>query len=302
MEIIRVIPSGYCQGVVRAIRIAKQTAEQYPDEKITMLGMIVHNQYLVDACRKIGIHFVEDTKKTRFDLLDEVNEGIVIFTAHGVSDATKQKAEKKGLKVVDATCVDVQKTHDLVISHAQKGDIIYIGKKNHPEAEGTIGLSPRVHLVTKADDVNDLPELHNVLITNQTTLSILDTQKIIEACLVRYPEAQTASEICNATRIRQEVVLNLKDKNIDALIVVGDPRSNNSRQLANTGEKAGIHDSYLIADANALTKEMLENKNRIAVTSGSSTPTALTMQVIDCLKQYAETGILNLPVKIPEVL
>jgi 4-hydroxy-3-methylbut-2-enyl diphosphate reductase len=290
MEILSVVPRGWCQGVVRAIRMAEKTAAEHPHEKITMLGMIVHNQYVVDACRKLGIGFVEDQGKTRLELLDEIDEGIVIFTAHGVSDDVYAKAEAKGLTIVDATCPDVARTHTLVREHCQKGgDVIYIGRPHHPEAEGTVSLSDHVHLIADQKDLNSLGGLHDVLITSQTTLSLLDTKQLIDACLKKYPDAQVQAEICNATRIRQEAVLNLKDT--DLLIVVGDPRSNNSRMLAETGKKAGIPDNLLISSIEELKEDQIRGKNRIAVTSGSSTPNALTAQVIQVLKDYAETGI-----------
>lgn len=292
MEIISVIPRGYCQGVVRAIETAKRTAAAHPHEKITMLGMIVHNQYVVDACQKLGIRFVEDTGKTRLQLLDEIDDGIVIFTAHGVSDAVYAKAEAKGLTVVDATCKDVERTHVLVKDHCNRGgDVIYIGRRNHPEAEGTVSLSDHIHLISCKEDIDALPPLHDVLITSQTTLSLLDTKELIEACQKRFPHAQVQAEICNATRIRQEAVQKLKD--VDLLIVVGDPRSNNSRMLAHTGEKAGIPHAILISSIEDLKEEDIKEKNRIAVTSGSSTPNVLTSQVISFLQEYARTGIFH---------
>lgn len=293
MEIISVTPRGYCQGVVRAIMTARRTVEQHPGETVTMLGMIVHNRFVVDECRRMGIRFVEDPKKTRLELLDEISEGVVIFTAHGVSDAVRSKAEAKGLTVVDATCPDVIHTHEIVREHASHGDVIYIGKKNHPESEGTVGLSERVHLVTCTEDLDNLHDLHDILITNQTTLSLLDTQEIIDACLKKWPDAGIAKEICNATRIRQEAVMELKDT--DVLIVVGDPRSNNSNQLKQIGMRAGIRQTWLIDSVLSLREEMVKNKNRIAVTSGSSTPNSLTAQVISFLKEYAETGRFELP-------
>ena len=300
MEIISVVPRGYCQGVVRAILKAKETVQKYPDIPVTMLGMIVHNRFVVDECQRMGIRFVEDPKKTRLELLDEIDEGVVIFTAHGVSDAVRQKAEEKGLIVVDATCPDVIQTHDIVRSHAALGDVIYIGKKNHPESEGTVGLGEHVHLVTCIEDLDDLPEMHDILITNQTTLSLIDVQQIIDACLKRWPDAEVAKEICNATRIRQEAVMNLKDT--DCLIVVGDPRSNNSNQLKEIGTKAGIKETYLIDSVLSLREDMIKNKNRIAVTSGSSTPNSLTAQVISFLEDYAKTGIFSLPEEVSSSL
>lgn len=293
MKIISVVPRGYCQGVVRAIQIAKDTVQKYPNQKITMLGMIVHNQYVVDACAQAGIAYVEDTRKSREELLDEIDSGVVIFTAHGVCEKVKEKALEKGLICIDATCRDVIKTHDLVKEHTKYGDVIYIGKKNHPESEGTVGLSSRVHLVTNTEDIQNLPPLENVLITNQTTLSLLDTSSMMRACLERFPNAKIAEEICNATRIRQQAVLNLKVQNVDVLFVVGDPKSNNSLQLAEIGKKVQIPHVLLISSIEDVKEEDIRGKDCIAVTSGSSTPNSLTKQVIDFLQEYASNGIFH---------
>lgn len=290
MEIIPVVPRGYCQGVVRAIQIAKTTVEQNPGIPVSMLGMIVHNRHVVEACNRLGIRCLDDPNKTRLELLDEVDEGIVILTAHGTSDLVKEKAKHKNLKIVDATCPDVTRTHDLVKKHCEYGDVIYIGKKNHPEAEGVVGLHRRVHMISNAEDIKNLPEnLENILITNQTTLSLLDTEHLITQCMERYPLAQAAPEICNATTIRQQAVMKLE--NIDVLIVVGDPHSNNSNQLKEIGKKVGIQKTYLVENCQELREEMVKGYQRIAVTSGSSTPNILTNQVIEFLKEYAKNRI-----------
>ena len=286
MEVLPITPRGYCAGVTRAIQIAKETVMKYPNQKVYMLGMIVHNQHLVNAFSKLGIICLEDQSSTRLELLDQIAEGVVIITAHGASDAVFEKAKDKGLTIVDATCPDVEKTHDLVRNHVGNGDVIYIGKKNHPEAEGTVQLSNRVHLISKKEDLETLPELENVLITTQTTLSILDTKDLIEACLEKYPDAICETEICNATRIRQEAVLKLE--NIDTLFVVGDPSSNNATQLCRIGKDHGIPNTYLIQGPMELNEDMLKNANRVAITSGSSTPTKLTQAVIDCITSYAK--------------
>ena len=291
MKIIPITPRGYCAGVVRAIEIAKKTAEAYPREPIYMLGMIVHNQTLVRAIEDLGIICLENRKKTRLELLDEIESGVVIITAHGASDAVFQKAQEKGLTIVDATCKDVNRTHILVREHVQNGDVIFIGKKNHPEAEGITQISNRVHLISSIEDLKGLPPLENVLITTQTTLSILDTKDIIDACQQYYPDAKLELEICNATRIRQEAVMQAKD--VDTLIVVGDPLSNNTNQLCTIGKNVGIPNVYMIETVSDLKEEMVKNKNQIAVTSGSSTPTQLTQEVIDFLDDYAKTGNFN---------
>lgn len=300
MEILSVVPRGYCQGVVRAIQIAEETVKSNPGIPVTMLGMIVHNQFVVDTCKEMGIQFVEDSLRTRLELLDEIQEGIVIFTAHGVSDEVYEKAKAKGLSIVDATCKDVEKTHILVKNHCQKGDVLFIGKKNHPESEGIVGLSSRVHLITKKEDLKDLPPLENILITSQTTISILEAREIIEACKQLYPEAKVNEEICSATRLRQEAVMKLE--NIDLLIVVGDSRSNNSKQLKEIGLTHGVKESILIDNVQSLKEDMVKGKARIAITSGSSTPNPLTTQVIDFLKDYAKSGKWELPEQLSHQL
>ncbi|MDI9517769.1 MAG: 4-hydroxy-3-methylbut-2-enyl diphosphate reductase [Bacillota bacterium] len=292
MNIITVTPRGYCKGVINAINLVKQTRKENPNEKITMLGMIVHNKYVVKAFEEIGIKCIDAKNKTRLELLDEVDSGIVIITAHGASEEVTIKAKEKGLKVVDATCIDVIKTHKIVKEHIKHGDVIYIGKKTHPEAEAIVSISNKVHLISNLDDVDNLPkDLFNPLITNQTTMSLYNIEILINACLLKYKNAKVAEEICNATRIRQEAVRNLKD--VDTLLVVGDVNSNNSNQLRNIGLNSGIKNAYLIETVNDLTKEMLENFKTVAITSGASTPTYLTSQVIEKLKEYIETKELK---------
>lgn len=298
MEVIKVSPRGYCQGVVRAINIARKAAADHPGENIYMLGMIVHNRFIVDAFEKLGIICLEDSSRTRLQLLEDIPSGIVIFTAHGVSDQVYQRAAEKGLQCIDATCPDVRKTHDLVREHTADADVIYIGKHRHPEAEGVIGISDRVYLVSDIPEADALPELKDPLITCQTTLSLIDTADLIQHCLQRFPNARVMNEICNATTVRQQAVLNLRDT--DALFVVGDPHSNNSRQLKNAGTKAGIPHTYLLESVLDLREEMLQGVKRAAVTSGSSTPSVLTEQLIRTLQAYADTGVLTLPASTPE--
>ena len=289
MEILPVVPRGYCKGVVRAIEIAKKCALDYPNQKITVLGMIVHNQYVVDALKQLNIHTVEDKKKTRMQLLDEIDEGVVIFTAHGISEQAKRKALDKGLICVDASCTDVIETQNLVKEKISDGyHVLYIGKKNHPEAEAVLAISNHVHLITSMDDLNlDLQE--KLFVTNQTTMSILEIEEIIQKITDKWPDAQIMREICNATSIRQKAVLDLKEKQIDLLIVVGDPHSNNTTKLKALGIESHIPDVIMIESVFELKEDQIKDHQRIAITSGASTPTVLTNQVIDTLKHYAAT-------------
>lgn len=171
MKIQKVIPSGYCKGVVRAITLVKQTRIANPNEKIYVLGMIVHNTYITKALAYHNIITLDDSKYTKEELIDQVNDGIIIFTAHGIADYLKQKVIDKGLKYVDASCIDVIKTKDIVKEKLKEGyEVIYIGKHNHPEADAVLAESNRIHLVTNIKDVDELDIKDKVFVTNQTTM------------------------------------------------------------------------------------------------------------------------------------
>ena len=290
MEIIPVIPRGYCKGVTQAIALARKTARENPGVPITMLGMIVHNRYVVDALQLDHIRCVEQAGKTRLELLDEVNEGIVIFTAHGISEEVAEKARQKGLTCVDASCSDVKETQRLVRQAIDEGaDVLYIGKRNHPEAEAVLAISPRVHPVYDQDSLAALSlDNSKILVTNQTTMSVL-----MDQIRTRYPHARFEKEICNATRIRQEAIQKLE--NIDLLIVVGDPQSNNSNKLKDIAIQSGIPEVLLIETVRQLKPQDYLGRERIAVTSGASTPTYLTQQVIGYLNEVAQGNTPEYP-------
>lgn len=243
MEIKKVIPSGYCKGVVNAIRMAKDTRTRYPEEKIYVLGMLVHNSYVSKELSDLGIVTLDDSTTSKSDLVDQIDEGIVIFTAHGISDAIKKKVEDKGLKYVDATCVDVLKTQNVIRSYLNKGyDILYFGKKKHPEAEAVLAISDRIHLLTSKEDVLDLKlENTNLFLTNQTTMSYLELSDLLEEVKKKYPHVIIEKEICNATSSRQLAISNLSD--CDLLYVVGDQKSNNTSKLVDVGIRHGIKKS-----------------------------------------------------------
>ncbi len=284
MEIKKVVPSGYCKGVVNAINKVKQAIKDYPDKQIYILGMLVHNKYVVGGFNLHNVITLSGKTKSKEELLDEIDDGVVVFTAHGIDPKIKQKALDKGLIVVDATCSDVTKNANLCIKHLNAGyDIAYIGKKNHPESEAVLALDEKIHLITSLDDVNNLNISNTkILITNQTTMSINDIETIINALVSKYPKAKVVEEICSATRMRQQAVKDLEG--FDTLIVVGDPNSNNTTQLANIGKQTKIKNIYKIENSLELTSINLDNITKVAVTSGASTPNYLTQQVIDYLK------------------
>lgn len=285
MEIIKVTPRGYCKGVVRAISMAKEAVQKYPDTPIYVLGMLVHNRYIVDALEHMGIHTMESDTKSKIQLLDDIEEGVVIFTAHGIDPKCIEKAKAKGLIVIDASCPDVLKTQELVKERLKQGyEILYIGKAGHPEATAVCSLSDHIHLLTSLADLKSVKPADKVFVTNQTTMSFQDIEQFFRQIHKRIPQAEFSQEICNATRIRQEAVAALK--NIDLLYVVGDKASNNSNRLAEIAQANDeIRQVCLIENALDIGLDQLADVKRVAVTSGASTPTYLTAQVITFLEQ-----------------
>lgn len=285
MEIIKVTPRGYCKGVVRAISMAKQAVSDYPDTPIYVLGMLVHNRYIVEALEHMGIQTLESAAKSKMELLDDIDEGVVIFTAHGIDPACIMKAKAKGLTVIDASCPDVLKTQELVKERLKQGyEILYIGKAGHPEAAAVCSLSDHIHLLTSIADLKSVELADKVFVTNQTTMSFQDMEHFFQRIHELIPQAEFSQEICNATRIRQEAVAALQD--IDLLYVVGDKASNNSNRLAEIARANDeIRQVCLIDNVFDIHPDQLIDVKRVAVTSGASTPTYLTAQVIAFLEQ-----------------
>lgn len=287
MEIVKISPRGYCYGVVDAMVMALQTVRnQELPRPIYILGMIVHNAHVTEAFEKEGVITLDGAN--RLDILEQIKEGTVIFTAHGVSPEVRERAREKGLTVVDATCPDVTKTHDLIRAKTAEGyHIIYIGKKGHPEPEGAIGVAPEsVHLIEREEEIDNLqvPE-GKIIITNQTTMSQWDIRHIMQKLQEKYPHAEIHNEICLATQVRQEAVAGQAGE-AQLCIVVGDPRSNNSNRLAQVSEEIAGVKAYRVADVSEIKREWLEGIDRVAVTSGASTPTPITKEVIAYLEQY----------------
>ncbi len=287
MEVIKIAPRGYCYGVVDAMVIA-QNAVKDPNlpRPIYILGMIVHNSHVTNAFEEQGVYTLDG--KNRGELLEEIKDGTVIFTAHGVSPEVKKRAEEKGLTVLDATCPDVTRTHDLIRGKVKENyEIVYIGKKGHPEPEGAVGVAPdHVHLIQNQEDVDNL-HLHSekVLVTNQTTMSQWDVYDVMLKVQEKYPQTEMEQEICMATQVRQEAVAE-QAKDADLTLVVGDPRSNNSNRLAQVSIEKARTQAYRIADVSEIQYEWLEGVSKVAVTAGASTPTPIAKEVIKFIEQY----------------
>jgi len=287
MQVDKVVPCGYCKGVIMALRKAQETLAAHPADKVYILGMVVHNSHVVEALRRLGAVTLDDKIHTRRQWLDSIDDGIVIFTAHGTDPALMRMASEKGLTVVDATCPDVEKNMRLIASRLADGyEVIYLGVKDHPESLAVSALGPGIHLVTGPSDIDNLDiGSDHIMITNQTTMSLIEISGWIASLKQRFPMAEVCQEICPATRLRQQAVMALKG--YDALIVVGDPASNNTAKLASCGQAAGIPLVVTVENAAQLPAVPgLDACGKVAVTAGASTPGCLTDAVI----AYLRTG------------
>jgi 4-hydroxy-3-methylbut-2-en-1-yl diphosphate reductase len=295
MDIILANPRGFCAGVDRAIEIVKRAIETL-GAPIYVRHEVVHNRFVVDDLRQRGAVFVEE--------LDEVpDNATVIFSAHGVSQAVRAEAARRGLKVFDATCPLVTKVHLEVARHCRAGrDVVLIGHAGHPEVEGTMGQwlaeagTGKIYLVEDLDDVGRLQiaQPQNFAYTTQTTLSVDDTRGIIDALRARYPEMQGPrnDDICYATQNRQDAVRELAER-CDLVLVVGSPNSSNSNRLRELAEREGV-EAYLIDGAEEIDPRWVEGRRHIGVTAGASAPDVLVQGVITRLRELGAGGLREL--------
>ncbi len=287
MEVVAVTPRGYCHGVVTAMNMARELAKQGAGPKY-MLGYLVHNEHMTEELEELGVKLVNSDD--RLAGVEGIEEGTIIFTAHGVSPAVRERIKDKGLRSLDTTCSDVQVTHHLVIDLAERGfDIIYIGKRGHPETVGVLGEAPgKIHFVEDGRDVDRLElDSDSIAVTTQTTISIWDTADAIETIRKKYPHAEIHNDICRATQDRQEAVVEAAES-VDLVIVVGSGRSSNSKRLVEVVRKRAGKSAYLVDSAADLRPEWFEDVGKVAVTSGASTPSRLTREVIKTLEQYPD--------------
>jgi 4-hydroxy-3-methylbut-2-enyl diphosphate reductase len=292
MEVVRITPRGYCHGVVEAIRIARRVgSERAEGEQVTMLGYLVHNEHVTRELEEHGVALVD--APDRMKGLDQIESGTVVFTAHGISPAVVDEAKRRGLNVVDATCSDVTRTHDLVRRLTGEGyHVVYIGKRGHPEPAGALGVAPdATTLVERIEEVDDLefPPGTRLAVTCQTTLSMWDTKAIIDRLVERFPDIAVHNEICLATQQRQEAAV-LAATDVDCVVVVGSARSSNSLRLVQVVEERGEKPAFLVDTAADVRPEWFSGMHRIGVTAGASTPTQLTREVIAAIEALPETA------------
>ncbi len=294
MQVLLANPRGFCAGVDRAIDIVERALELF-GAPIYVRHEVVHNRYVVGNLRERGAVFVDE--------LDEVPDGgTVIFSAHGVSRAVRDEAERRGLRVFDATCPLVTKVHMEVTRYSRDGrECILIGHQGHPEVEGTMGQYDHrngggIYLVEDVADVDGLrvrdPE-HLSYVT-QTTLSMDDTARVIDALRARFPNIQgpRKNDICYATQNRQDAVRQLAAK-VDLVLVVGSPNSSNSNRLRELAEQCGTR-AYLVDSPEQIERDWLADGARVGVTAGASAPEVLVQQLIDRLRAWGAAGVAEL--------
>ncbi|MDV2859998.1 4-hydroxy-3-methylbut-2-enyl diphosphate reductase [Psychrobacter sp. CAM01] len=286
MQIYLANPRGFCAGVDRAIAIVNEALTRF-EPPIYVRHEVVHNKFVVSDLANRGAVFVEE--------LDEVPDGsIVIFSAHGVSKAVEDEAERRDLTVFDATCPLVTKVHIEVAKFAQEGmDAVLIGHAGHPEVEGTMGRFNRrhggqIHLVENESDVAALSvqDAERLAFVTQTTLSMDDTARVIDALRDKFPSIQgpRKDDICYATQNRQDAVKDLAGR-CEVVLVVGSPNSSNSNRLRELAERMDCR-AYLIDNANEMDKSWLEGVQSIGVTAGASAPEVLIQEVLKQLQDW----------------
>lgn len=280
MQVILANPRGFCAGVDRAIEIVERALDRF-GAPIYVRHEVVHNRHVVESLRARGAVFVDE--------LSEVPAGAtVIFSAHGVSRAVREEAQARGLRVFDATCPLVTKVHvEVARMHAAGREIIMIGHKGHPEVEGTMGQADGgMYLVESPEDVArlEVKDPDNLAFVTQTTLSVDDAAKVIEALRARFPRIQgpRKDDICYATQNRQDAVKRLA-RECDLVIVVGSKNSSNSNRLREVAENLGTP-AYLVDGAADLDPAWFAGRTRIGVTAGASAPEALVQEVVAWLQ------------------
>ena len=286
-EILLAEPRGFCAGVDRAIEIVERALAKF-GRPIYVRHEIVHNTYVVNDLKDKGAIFIEE--------LSDVPPGAtLVFSAHGVSKAVQDEAQRRGFRIFDATCPLVTKVHvEVAKLHKEGFEFLMIGHKGHPEVEGTMGqLSEGIHLVEDIDDVARVnPRQTELLaVVTQTTLSVDDTVGILNAVKARFPKVREPKQqdICYATQNRQDAV-KLLSPQVDIVIVVGSPTSSNSNRLREVALKLGTP-AHMVDNASELQAEWFENRSRVGLTAGASAPDILVQQVIDRLRELGAIAV-----------
>jgi 4-hydroxy-3-methylbut-2-en-1-yl diphosphate reductase len=289
-QVILAEPRGFCAGVDRAIDIVEHALAKF-GAPIYVRHEIVHNTYVVNDLKAKGAIFIEE-------LADVPPGATLVFSAHGVSKAVQQEAERRGFQIFDATCPLVSKVHvEVAKLHREGYEFIMIGHKGHPEVEGTMGqLDSGIHLVEDVADVARVQPAQSdkLAVVTQTTLSVDDAAEILAAVKARFPKVREPKQqdICYATQNRQDAI-KLLSPQVDVVIVVGSPTSSNSNRLRELAVKLGTP-GYMIDSADELRADWFEGKARVGLTAGASAPEVLVQQVIDRLKALGAISVRSM--------
>jgi len=291
MKVLLAEPRGFCAGVDRAIAVVEQAIEIF-GAPVYVRHEIVHNRFVVEGLRDKGAVFVESVS-------DVPDDALLIFSAHGVSQAVVRAARKRRLKIIDATCPLVTKVHMELLRHEHNGDqVILIGHAGHPEVEGTMGQAPEgsVLLVSTPEDVAHLQvrDARKLAYVTQTTLSVDDTADVVAALKKRFPRIQgpKRDDICYATTNRQQAVKQLA-LHCEVVLVIGSKNSSNSNRLREVAERGGAN-AYLVDDASDVHSDWFEGAKCVGITAGASAPEALVQGVVECLRGLGAEGVEKL--------
>ena len=296
-EILMAQPRGFCAGVDRAINIVNEALGRF-GAPIYVRHEIVHNAYVVNELRDKGAIFVED--------LNEVPKGgIVVFSAHGVSQEVRKDAQERGLQVYDATCPLVTKVHLEVVKMCKDGfTVLMIGHAGHPEVEGTMGqVEKGIFLIEKSEDIASLsfPDDEKIAFVTQTTLSVDETKEIVDALIKKFPNIvkPRKQDICYATQNRQDAVKFMAPQ-VEVVIVVGSKSSSNSNRLRELSEKLGVP-SYMVDAPDQLKAEWFIGKKRVGLTAGASAPESLAQSIVQKIQEFGPRQVRALPGIVEDV-
>ena len=281
-------PKGYCAGVTNAINLAIKVRNEHPNDDVFVLGMLVHNDFVINYLKSKNITVIENSeeKGSIYDQANNLKDGsIVIFTAHGHTRTLHSLALSKNFAIYDAICPKVEQNIKTIENNLKNGhQAIYIGIKNHQEVEASLSLDKNVLFYdVKGTFDFSLVTDNSPLVVNQTTLNVLDLKDIHNLILKNIPDARIENEICNATRRRQQAIIELED-DVDAIIVVGDKKSSNTNRLFEIA-KTSHHNALalMVSNADEINLKELQNKNRIVISSGASTPIELINAIYELL-------------------
>lgn len=270
-------PKAYCAGVNHAIILALKAKQVHPDKGVYVLGMLVHNNFVIDSLKKKGVETVFS--------LEEIPEGqVVIFTAHGHDEKLDALAKKKNLMIYDAVCPKVKSNLNIIKKQlAESHQIIFIGINHHPETIAAVSIAKDVYLYDIHSEFNySFIKDKNPLVVNQTTLNILELEDIHKDILKHIPGARILDEICSSTRQRQEAIQKIDESEVDFIIVVGDKKSSNSTRLFEMAKLCHPHiDSIMISNASELDLDVIKDKKSIAISSGASVPDEIIDEIFN---------------------